>query len=161
MHDYEENLKTDSSDPEQFRIQTKASRTSQQGRLYRYLKDQGRSEKRELTKKAINAFYLVDALEECGTRSREDIQKVAKRCIDDLLTQVDRIQRKAGLRIQTNVTPLQPIEEDSVELDESDRDEETEKPLKGDIDRSKIDDVDPDEEGLTDEQVEEFFNSFT
>ncbi|NBD31728.1 MAG: hypothetical protein GVY17_01810 [Cyanobacteria bacterium] len=147
-----ERVKESASAPEQFTINTKASRWSQQGRVYRYLKDQGRSEKRELTKKAINAFYLVEALDELGTRSREDLQKVAKRCVDELLTQVDRINRKAGLKIEMNVTALRKLEDDSVELEESNDNQEEEIWIQEGEPLSL-------QKELTDEEFEDFCNA--
>lgn len=139
------------SAPEQFTINTKASRWSQQGRVYRYLKDQGRSEKRELTKKAINAFFLVHALNECGTRSREDVKEVAQRCIKQLLSQIEEIKIESGLKMEMNVTDLEKSEDDSVELEESDDEPEEEMRVEG---------WQPlPEEGLTDDELESFCKS--
>jgi hypothetical protein len=101
----------------------KSDRTSQQGRVYRYLKDQGGRSKGELTKKAINAFYLVDALVETGTRSREDIQQIGQRCITDLLAQVDRINRITGLNY-TLVSDSSKPKRDRIESEESDDSEQ-------------------------------------
>jgi hypothetical protein len=52
----EENLKSEKYNREYLDLRVNSERTSQQGRVYRYLKDQGRGAKLELIKKAINAF---------------------------------------------------------------------------------------------------------
>ena len=109
MEKSKEKLKREKSeeyDREYFVLKINSDRTSQQGRVYRYLKDQGRTTKGELTKKAINAFYLVHALNECGTRSREDVKEVAQRCIKQLLSQIEEIKIESGLKMELNITAL-------------------------------------------------------
>jgi hypothetical protein len=119
----EENLKSEKYNREYLDLRVNSERTSQQGRVYRYLKDQGRGAKPELIKKAINAFYLVDALLETGTRSREDIQQIGQRCINDLAVQIARINQLTGLDVNIVSGNSKP-KRDSVQSDQVDDDEE-------------------------------------
>jgi len=116
--------KNEGYDREFLQLRINSDRTSQQGRVYRYLKDQGSAGKSELIKKAINAFYLVHALNECGTRSREDVKEVAQRCIKQLLSQIEEIKIESGVKMELNVTDLGKSDDDSVELEESDEEDD-------------------------------------
>jgi hypothetical protein len=116
---------TKNSGQEHFDIRYHADRTSQQGRLFRWLKDQGRTEKKTATTKALTAFYLVDALVETGTRSREDIQQIAQRCITDLAAQIARINQLTGLNYTLSSDNLQsPESVKSKAKDDDDEDEQ-------------------------------------
>jgi hypothetical protein len=107
MNKSEESRKGDS---EEFHLKIREAKESQKGKLLRYIHTN--ESKMFATLQALEAFYLVDALEEYGTRSREDIKKIGKRCIDQLLNQADRIQRKTGLNIKINVIHLEQTELD-------------------------------------------------
>jgi hypothetical protein len=125
MPESEENLKTEKYNREYLQLKISGERTSQQGRLYRYLKDQGAAGKSVSIKKAITAFYLVDALVETGTRSREDIQQIAQRCITDLAAQIARINQLTGLNYTlVSDNSQSPKSEKSKAKDDDDEDEE-------------------------------------
>jgi hypothetical protein len=124
----EENLKSEKYNREEFTLKISCSKTSQQGRLFRWLKDQGRTEKKTATTKAINAFYLVDALLETGTRSREDIQQIGQRCINDLAAQIARINQLTGLDVNIVSHNSKP-KRDPVQSDQVDEDEEEDDPV--------------------------------
>ena len=80
-----------------FRFRTQVSKTSQRGRLFKYLNGFDKIEKQFRVMKAIENYYLVEALESEGIREREDIKKIGYRCVAELKAQVETIERSLGI----------------------------------------------------------------
>lgn len=70
---------------------------SQSWRMYSYLQEKGPQVKKLECHKALLSYFLVEGLKEKGLREREDLQKIAKRCYDDLINQAEKIAKLAGL----------------------------------------------------------------
>jgi hypothetical protein len=125
--------------------QDEASATSQKGKVYKHLQHlEARGE--EAFFQPIKQYYLVDALATYGTRSREDLQKIANECISSLLKQIFHIQQIAGLNPEMSLMPMAELNPKQGKLKKM-------FPVEDDYS------CDPYTE-LTEEEIEQFFQSF-
>ena len=75
-----------------FRFSYQASRTSQRGRLFNYLNELDKGERQFRLRKALNNFYLVEALLSEGIEEGEDIKEIGYRCVAELEAQAEAIK---------------------------------------------------------------------